>query len=230
MANRSRRKKGPKSGAAERPQAAVWAIAFLDLMGYRRALMAIGDKPTIDEAEIARRFSAVVERRALLVKPPETFFNRRRRQLYSASVSPGGPPLSQFMSDIDVTVTGFSDSVFLESALGDSQSNPLIPLHTVVAVSIVALLTNLKDASPVRGGIEIGFGLRNDGQLYSAATVTAVELEKCAKYPRVLVGRNLFGMLEDIAGSGETDEGRLARTIRSVLYQDPIDGLWGLDF
>jgi hypothetical protein len=199
-------------------------------MGYRRALKAIGDKPTTDEAEIKRRFSAIVERRELLVKPPANYFNRRRRQVYDATMDPGGPPISRFLSDIDVRVTGFSDSVFLESPLGDVQSNPLIGVHTVVAASIVALLMNLKDASPLRGGIEIGFGLRNDGQLYSGATVTAVELEKCAKYPRVLIGANLLATLEGIAGSGDTVEGRLARTILSVLYQDPMDGLWGLDF
>jgi hypothetical protein len=199
-------------------------------MGYRRALKEIGDKPAIGEAEIKRRFSAVVERRELLTMPPASYFNGKKRELHRAPPAPGAPPLLQSLADVDVRVTGFSDSVFLETALGDIQVNPLIGVHAVVAASIVALLMNLKDASPVRGGIEIGFGLRNNDQLYSAATVTAVELEKCAKYPRVLIGPNLLGTLEGIAGSADTDEGRLARTIQSVLHQDPIDGLWGLDF
>ena len=208
---------------------AVWAISFLDLMGYRQDLLLTGDKPAVDEDEIHRRFSGVVERRKLLAKPLEAYFNRPRSDLYSAAVTPGGPPISQFMGAGDVRVTGFSDSVFLESSLGASH-NPLVPLHTVVAASIVALFMNLKSGSPVRGGIDIGYGPRSDGHVYSAATVRAVELEKCAKYPRILVGPSLIGTLDLIASSGETDEARMARTIRGLFYADPDDGRIGIDF
>jgi hypothetical protein len=134
------------------------------------------------------------------------------------------------MGAVDVRVTGFSDSVFLESSLGGSPDNPLVPLHAIVAASIVALFMNLKEESPVRGGIEICFGVRRGGHVYSAATVSAVELEKCAKYPRVLVGNNLIGTLGSIAAGGETNESQVARTIQGLFYEDPDDGRIGLDF
>jgi hypothetical protein len=199
-------------------------------MGYRRSLLAIGDKPTSDEDEIQRRFSEVIERREVLVRPPEIYFNRRRTSLYSSSVAPGDPPISKFLSDIEVGVTGFSDSVFLESSLGRRPDNPIIPLHTVVAASILQLFMNLKHGSPIRGGIDIGFGLRQGGHLYSAATVRAVELEKSAEYPRVLVGSSFVRTLGSLAATGETEESRLARTVLSALYRDPDDGRIGLDF
>lgn len=210
---------------------AVWAIAYLDLMGYRGELLAVGDQPTIDEDEIARRFSAVVDRRRILVKPIEAYFTKTRADLYREPVAPGGPPMSQFVGAVDVTVSGFSDSVFLESSLGGSTNNPLIPLNTIVAASIVALFVNLKAGSPVRGGIDIGFGLRNNGHLYCPATVRAVELEEqCAKYPRVLVGDSLIRTLAGIASSEETDESRMARIIQGVFFRDADDGRIGLDF
>jgi len=138
--------------------------------------------------------------------------------------------MSQFIGAVDVAVTGFSDSIFLESSLGSSVTNPLIPLNTIVAASIIALFVNLRDGSPVRGAIDIGFGLRNEGQLYSSATVRAVELEKCAKYPRILVGSSSLRTLAGIASGQETNESRMARIILGVLFRDPDDGLVGLDF
>lgn len=231
--SRPRTRKGVRSSRTpreDRNQAAVWVIAFLDLMGYRRELLAIGDKPTTDTDEITRRFSTVVDRRGMLVKPLEAYFDRTRPDVYSQPVGPGGPPLSRFIGDVDVAVTGFSDSIFLESSLGSSATNPLVPLNTIVAASIIALFVNLKAGSPVRGGLDIGFGLRNDSHLYCAATVRAVELEKGAKYPRILVGNSSIRTLAGIGSSQETSESRMARIILSALFRDPDDGLVGIDF
>jgi len=198
-------------------------------MGYRRDLVATGYKPTADEEEIHRRFSGVVGRRELLVKPLEAYFGHRGSPQHSP-VAPSDPPMSQFMGTINVMVTGFSDSIFLESSLAGSPNNALVPLNTIIAASIVAMFVNMKEESPIRGGVEIGFGVRSGGHIYSAATVSAVKLEKCAKYPRVLLGCNVIGTLDSIVAAGESDESRVARTIQGLFYADPDDGRIGLDF
>jgi hypothetical protein len=66
--------------------------------------------------------------------------------------------------------------------------------------------------------------------LYTAATVRAVELEKCAKYPRILVGNSLIGTIASLAANGDTEDGQMARNIQDVFYRDPEDQLIGLDF
>ncbi len=197
----------PKLHDPDADYAAVWVVCLLDLMGYRRDLEALGDPPSVDEDDIHRRFSSIVERRRILVEG-----------------------LKMYSDVVDIRVTGFSDSVFIESAFGDHPESPLAALNSVVDASIAALFVNLGSESAIRGGIDIGYGLQSKGHLYTAATVRAVELEKCARYPRILVGNNLIGTIAALATSGDTADGQIARSIQSVFYIDPEDQLLGLDF
>ena len=214
----------------------MWAIGYIDLMGYRRELLATGYKPSDDEDELHRRYTRVFERREILIRPLETYFAELRRRQESRPPDPTRPAMAQYFRAPDVTVTGFSDSVFLEAstsptrATGGMTDNGLAPLNSVVTASIVALFTNLKAKSPLRGGLDIGFGVRSRGHLYSAATVSAVELgEECAKYPRILVGPSVVKTIQPMT-NGTSPESRIARDIENVLYEDPDDGRLGLDF
>ena len=195
-----------EAGRDDADRTAVWVVCFLDLMGYRSDLEALGDPPAANEDEIHQRFANVVERRRILVDG---------LQLYSGAVN--------------VEVTGFSDSVFVQSAFGDYPEQPLTALNNVVLAAIGALFVNLLSGSALRGGIDIGFGLRDHGHVYTAATARAVSLEKCARYPRILVGPNLLATLDGLSQHDSAD-GEMARKIRSVFYRDLDDQQIALDF
>jgi hypothetical protein len=195
-------------------------------MGYRRDLAAVGDRPAADENEVHRRFGNVVERRRILVEGLKMLSER----LGQIASGPDQHLVARYRQRVDIRVTGFSDSVFVESAFGHLPDSPLTALNSVIDASVAALFVNLGAESPLRGGIEIGFGLWSKGHLYTAATVRAVELgEECAKYPRILVGNNLIGTIESLATS-EGEAGQLARIIQGVFYEDPEDHRIGLDF
>ena len=210
----------------DRDFAAVWGVCFLDLMGYQQALMATDGMPK-DEDEIHRRFTRVVERRRILVEAPEQYFRRVDKR---GPIDPGVGEMSEHMRSVDVRVTGFSDNVFFETPLGANRFNPMVPLNAIVAASLISLFLNLSLESPVRGGIDIGFGLRSNGQLYSSAVVRAVALEKCAKYPRILIGEICIKYLRVAASGAKPAEAATARRILDLLFTDPDDGLQGIDF
>jgi len=230
MSKRHRKKRASfvrgQSGGNDADHTAVWAVSFLDLMGYRRDLEAVGDRPAVDEDEVHRRFGNVVERRRILVEVLKMHSERLSR------ITPDGRHrlVSFYRQRVDIRVTGFSDSVFLESAFGHLPDSPLIALNSVIDASIAAFFVNLGAESPLRGGIDIGYGLWSKGHLYTAATVRAVALgEECAKYPRILVGNSLIRTIESLA-TNQDEVGQLARIIQSVFYEDPEDHRIGLDF
>jgi hypothetical protein len=215
----------PRNEDHDADHTAVWVVSFLDLMGYRRDLEALGDRPSADEDDIHRRFANVVERHRILIEGLKMYSER----LGQISSDPNQRLVSHYRQDVDIRVTGFSDSVFIESAFGHLPDSPLIALNSVIDTSIAAFFVNLRVESPLRGGLDIGYGLWSKGHLYTAATVRAVELEKCAKYPRILVGNNLIRTIESLASSGG-EAGHMAQIIQDVFYEDPEDHRMGLDF
>ncbi|HWO93303.1 MAG TPA: hypothetical protein VNL92_00895 [Dehalococcoidia bacterium] len=57
-----------------------------------------------------------------------------------------------------------------------------------------------------------------------------MSLEECAKYPRILLGARYLAYLDVMAEEGPTYQDRTtARVLKSAVFQDPDDGLFGLD-
>jgi hypothetical protein len=141
------------------------------------------------------------------------------------------------VSKVKIRTTGFSDSVFMESALAGTPAHLAIgDIYVLTLACAVTMLLHLSVGSPIRGGLDVSNGLIKGGHLYSAATVKAVELEKCAKFPRILVGewfRRYLRALEvdrDPSDRQAAIEAAIADEIASLLYQDPVDHLWAIDY
>jgi hypothetical protein len=209
---------------------AMWGVAFLDLMGYREQLLATNIfPPPTDQSEALELFKEVVNRRRALVDGPKIFFEGAAE----AHRSIGGLPpqalyLQQHLGKIRVATTGFADSVVLETPLDDIEKAPIVALHEIVLASAITLAQHLSLGSPVRGGIEVGYGMWAYNQLHSGATVTAVNLEKCAGYPRILVGPRFLDYLDhesqapNIPGTFRIHRA-VASALKGILYRDPLD-------
>jgi hypothetical protein len=209
---------------------AMWGVAFLDLMGYREQLLSTDVFPALTSAtEAIELFKDVVGRRRALVDGPKKFFAAAA----AAHRSIGGLPpealqLQKHMSKIRVATTGFADNVVLETPLDDVDRAPIVALHEMVLASAITLSQHLALGSPLRGGIEVGYGMWAYGQLHSGATVTAVNLEKRAGYPRILVGDRFRAYLEHESQAPSTSgplriHRAIASSLKRILYRDPLD-------
>jgi hypothetical protein len=210
---------------------AMWAVGFLDLLGYQEDLAMTDVFPPPPKAEALELFTGVVNRRLRIAEGPKVLLSAAAHPRQVASQgAPVDEQLRKHLSKVRVGTTGFSDSVFLQTPLDDIVGKaPIVALNELVIVSALSLFENLSDESPMRGGIDIALGEWRFGHLHSAATAKAVALEKSAGYPRILVGprfveylRYAMGLREDVERPYLTHR-TLATELNSLLYIDPLD-------
>lgn len=201
---------------------AMWGGAFLDLMGYRRQLVATDLFPPLeDRDEAIEIFKEVVARRNALLEVPRKFL-LGAAEVHRAfkDLPPEAVPLQKHLSNVRVATTGFADNVVLETPLDTIEKAPLVSLWELVVASAVTLFQHLSVGSPLRGGIEVGYGMYAYGQLHSGATVKAVNLEKCAGYPRILVGDRFRAYLDNESRAPDIPgPARIHRTIAPALQR-----------
>jgi len=144
---------------------------------------------------------------------------------------------------VKVDSTGFSDSYVMSLTLSNEHEHLAMRslLTMVLACASAALLQlasgrrNLRDSLPVRGGIDVGPGIKSNGDLFSSATAKVAVLEKKADFPRILVGDDFRRMLSSYVHRSSPDatgqiQASIATRVGALLYQDADDGLWAVDF
>lgn len=97
-----------------------------------------------------------------------------------------------------VTRYAFSDSLIFFVSL-NTQQNRLVPVEscfTILTALVCAQLWSLARGYPFRGGVEIGrAAVFNECQILGPALSDAVNLEKQAQFPRILIGHEIFNYL-----------------------------------
>ena len=184
---------------------ANYAVAFLDLLGQRAALGGEGLLPSFETDEEKTNFIArakrsigsigVLQKRAREVE--EGYRSITFDDLKAAL--PAG-----FSAEVD-TFAGaglqtqyWSDGLVMFAPLKGSQ--PLLGLsilNQLIAKSGSICYMGLASGEPVRGGIEIAWGVElNKGEIYGPAVARAYELESSvAQLPRIVVGENAMRLL-----------------------------------
>jgi hypothetical protein len=167
-------------------------VAFLDVLGQRDKFRGL-KKPTNaqneDEVKEVLRQTAgfVVELRAIFQRQFEVFeagaTNMRRH-----TKEPLRP-----------NFTGFSDS-FVTSVPLREEGYELVPVVTVfsaLSAACVVMLTAFASKHPLRGGIDVGLATEiGPSEIYGTALERAYLLEcRVAKYPRLVIGDELWGYL-----------------------------------
>ena len=228
-----------------------WVVALLDIMGYRAALMKMNVFPLPEDEQGQADLNAKVARtygmRRMFIDSMKNFmasFERAPRM----DVSHFSAETVEFIRrwrKVHVQGTGFSDSYVMELPLAGegadtSMSSMVVMIMACASAALLQLSAgaeDIEDTLPLRGGIDIGVGMkyRGYGELCCSAQAKVAVLEKEADYPRILVGNDLIEMLKSYMTTSPRDrdgrmQAKMAQRAYQMLYQDETDGKWTIDF
>lgn len=116
------------------------------------------------------------------------------------------------------TVTQFSDSIVVSYRMAE-RGAVFDMLYDIYLLQISLIQRGIS----VRGAISSGKLFHDDAIVFGPALVEAVELEKLAMYPRVILSRELLAM-GMVDSHGQSDH-----TIKSLVKED-LDGMYYIDY
>jgi hypothetical protein len=119
------------------------------------------------------------------------------------------------------TFIGFSDS-FVTSVPLREEGHELVPVVTVfsaLSAACVVMLTALASNHPLRGGIDVGLATEiGPGEIYGTALGNAYRLEhEVAKYPRLVIGNELWKYLNAALANFESQTTPVAKAITAIV-------------
>lgn len=178
-------------GAA--PRVAFWAVAYLDILGYRQILKEMSSRilelkegEKIDGPRIAAAAERSIKIRRELIGIMQTY--KRAAESIPARQVPGVPPEIQAMraqwSALRVRMAHFSDSIMLYMSLGEKREHDIaMPhLHTMLVGCCGAQLLQLargaddvRDTLPLRGAMDVDMGVEYPDRLDGAVEPTGEE-------------------------------------------------------
>lgn len=178
-----------------------YAAVFIDLLGQRDALRGCGLLPDkLDEfIPIARKTIG-----------PIVGLHNEFRQFYESLQAQSDPSVvaeENREKYLKATRTAlrfqrFSDGLVAYLSLAHDQDYfPINGVYSLIAASGSLCFLDLAKRQPLRGGLEIAWGAElNEDELYGCVVAKSYELEsKIAKYPRIALGSEIVGYLENHA-------------------------------
>jgi len=175
-----------------------YAAAFIDILGQRAELARFPRLPNTKDEEAMAEFLAVVKSTVGTVVE----LRRNIRSFFDAftehSAAPYLPePLRSAFEQytaMEIRFQAFSDGLFIYVPLAvDKIPVPVRGILGLFAACGMASLIGLAAGRPVRGGIEVGWGVEYaPNELYGSAVSRSYDLEsKVARYPRFVIGEQL---------------------------------------
>lgn len=239
---RHRAERKAKAEANDELHFGFWFVAFFDLLGIRQKYLETDYFPSND-----------VEMKALHAKLKNSVgvvqgLRRELTRFEAAMNDPGhdatfdrGPASARaLLKELRQTRAirlSFSDAIMLQCPLASDDANfPIRGIYDALQKCASMMLISLAAGHPIRGGLDVGTGLLDRGELFGAAPAKAYLLEsKCAEYPRLLVGdtlvtRLLQGRQSDAAGVRGQVERQIAARLLSFLKRDDYDQRWIVDY
>lgn len=181
----------------ERLSASNYCACFIDLLGQRAALRGQGILPIFSSDDEYQKFLEVVKSSvgdiAWLQEQAERFMR-------SAEGSPSirdklaqqEQALYDEMSKARPNQQRWSDGLVIYHTLGIEEFKcPMNAVMEIFHLSGVLCFLGLSENKPIRGAIEIGWGVElHDNELYGAVIANSYELEsQVAQCPRIVVGQ-----------------------------------------
>lgn len=225
----------PINPANSPPLVLAWDIvAFLDVMGQKEKLLQLR-MPRTPEETIATQ--EVLKDTAGFILRLRDVYQENYEKFQSGLKSL--PPYAKTMPELLCFSDSFISSVSL--ALEDKTKilGPVVGSYSTLSAAGVAMLTSLASRHPLRGGIDVGLGVRFPSkEPYGAALVRASILEgRKAQWPRILIGAELWKFLSSThsATANATDaDGRAVHAVAEKEMKriaiDPEDNLRVLDY
>jgi hypothetical protein len=159
-----------------------YLVAFVDVLGQSKLLRQMRVLPDETNQRQMQEFIDLLNKTAGVVKSLRDVFHS-----FFEGYGKLNTDLKSYM---------FSDFVVFFLSLGENKT-PFEGIFAVLASGASTLLMMLSGGHAIRGGIDIGIGIElSDGDVYGAALAKAYDLEsKTARYPRIVIGDNLFNYI-----------------------------------
>jgi len=222
-----------------------YCVSFIDLLGQRDALREQKLLPSLNTPEERENFDkilrdstgAIIDLQKAASGILEPYTNPRSDSPLRQTLSPDLQVTWDRVNKTDIRIQRWSDGLVLFVLLGDTEIQcPMNGVFGILATAGMLCLRGLARRNPIRGAIEVSWGVEiNSGELYGAAVARAYELESLvAQYPRIVVGDEAVKLLEAYSSHQADDlfsqQNRgLAKTCLDMLVKD-ADGYWMLHF
>jgi hypothetical protein len=189
-------------------------VAFLDVLGQRERFRELRLPKT--DTEYAHVKDVLKNTAGFVVDLRRVF--QRQFEAFEAGV----PSIRAHTKEpLRPNFVGFSDS-FVTSVPLRNDTGDLVRIVTVfsaLSAAAVVMLTSLASKHPLRGGIEVGLATEiGPGEIYGTALESAYLLEcRVAKYPRIVIGDELWKYLSSARVKFENDATPVAKAETAIV-------------
>lgn len=182
-----------------------YCVSFIDLLGQRDALKGQNILPDVRNEDIKKEFMTVVKNSVgIIIKlqeqaenfrqgyskpfPTRELLNEEEKYLYDKMKAQ--KPKQQRWSD---------GLVYFSPLGGENNHCPMNAIFEIFGLSGALCFIGLANSKPIRGAIEISWGIElHDNELYGAVVKNSYELEsRIAQSPRIIVGQYAIDYLKD---------------------------------
>lgn len=178
-------------------------LAFVDLLGQQQRLRELDEIPAMEDETAMSELHSTIENTYGVVKSFRQYFRDYIDKKYEQAV-PDTLPL-KYQKEFrryqgnDIKINQFSDFTVMFSALKTNVNAkaPIVSVTKIMAALASSALICLANGHPLRGGIDIGWGIEfKRDEIYGGALAKAYSLESnIAMYPRIVVGDQLYDFL-----------------------------------
>jgi hypothetical protein len=191
-------------------------VAFLDVLGQRESFRGLRlPKNAEEEAQVKE----VLRKTAGFVVSLREVF-QTQFQVFEAGAA---GMRAHTKETLRPNFIGFSDSfvtsVPLRNDGGDLKQ--VVIVFSALSAAVVVMLTSLASKHPLRGGIDVGLATEiGPGEIYGTALERAYLLEcKVAKYPRIVIGDELWRYLNSALAEFQKGATPVAKAITAIVQR-----------
>lgn len=218
-----------------------YCVCFIDLLGQQEALRGhsiLQAHTQEDFINLAKPIiSPIIALQNRTTQMVQSYVKTRTNSPLRADLPQELQPEWDELLKTHLSTQYWSDGLVAFVSLGDE--NVKCPMNGVFGAFAMAgseMLLSLSSRTPIRGGIEIAWGIElKPGELYGAAIARAYELEsKFAQYPRIVIGAQTVDYLTAHLSTTEQDNiskynRNLAQICLDMIIKD-VDGLYILHY
>lgn len=172
-----------------------YVAAFVDILGQQERLNRFSKLPDLSVPGNYDEFIRTVKKTVGTVKAVrehiETFFEAAQSSSSSSGLPEPFNSLTRGLTRSKIGFQKFSDGLLVYTPLGDKTVPvPGVGISNILLACGSTCLVSLAAGSPIRVGIDLGWGLEyDDSELYGSVVSNAYKMESVvAQYPRVVVG------------------------------------------
>ncbi|WP_202369642.1 hypothetical protein [Pseudomonas sp. MWU318] len=219
-----------------------YCACFIDLLGQKNSLADQNLVPTDEDTQAQLDFERIAKESIgailRLQRYAEIFRNKPNSSLFDISkLEPEQLELYRKMSSAKPKQQRWSDGlVYYHTLQGEQNNCPISAVYEIFALAGALCLFSLSTGYPIRGAIEISWGVElHDNELYGAIVANSYILEsEVAKYPRIVIGehtvRYLTGHLTAVPESKIDIYNQSMTRLCLDLIASDTDGNYILDY